>query len=105
MWEHMSEFLALLAVIISVLTFLLNYQDKKKQTKATLLNTEARTKETETDSMLKRMTWLEKQVELLTGENITLRERLQIAEITIEDLQAELKKFKCPEVEYGATND
>ena len=98
MWEHMSEFLALVAIIISIFTFISSYKDKKKQTKATLLNTEARTEETETDSMLKRMEWLEKQVLLLTGENIILRERLQIAEITIEDLQAELKKFKCPEV-------
>jgi len=97
MWEYMSEFLALIAVIISIITFFLNYQDKKKQAKATLLNTEARTEETETDSMLKRMVWLEQQVKLLTGENIMLRERLQIAEMTIEELKAQIRIFECPD--------
>ena len=97
MWEHMSEFLALVAIIISIFTFISSYKDKKKQTKATLLNTEARTEETETDSMLKRMEWLEKRVLLLTGENIILRERLQIAEMTIEELQAQIRIFECPD--------
>ena len=93
MWEHMSEFLSLVAVIISVLTFILGYKDKKKQAVATLLNTEARTEETEINAMLKRMTWLEQQVITLTDENIVLRERLQAAETTIEDLRASLRVY------------
>ena len=94
MWEHMSEFLSLIAVVISLFTFISGYRDKKKQTKATLLNTEARTEETETNSMLKRMEWLEGQVELLTNENIVLRERVQTAEATIEGLSASLRVYQ-----------
>jgi len=94
MWEHMSEFLSLLAVLISVVTYIIGYRDKKKLDLATIKNTEARTVETETNSMLKRMSWLEEQVELLTNENIVLRERLQTAEITIEDLKTQLRVYQ-----------
>jgi len=98
MWEHMSEYLSLIAVLISLFTFISGYRDKKKLAVATLLNTEARTVETETNSMLKRMTWLEGQVELLTNENIILRERLQTAETIIEDLQVKLIAYQeCEE--------
>jgi len=98
MWEHMSEYLSLIAVLISLFTFISGYRDKKKLAVATLLNTEARTVETETNSMLKRMTWLEGQVELLTNENIVLRERLQTAETIIEDLQVKLIAYQeCEE--------
>ena len=90
----MSEFLSLLAVLISVVTYIIGYRDKKKLDLATIKNTEARTVETETNSMLKRMSWLEEQVELLTNENIVLRERLQAAEITIEDLKTQLRVYQ-----------
>ena len=90
----MSEFLSLLAVLISVVTYIIGYRDKKKLDLATIKNTEARTEETETDSMLKRMIWLEGQVELLTNENIVLRERLHTAEITIEDLKTQLRVYQ-----------
>jgi len=94
MWEHMSEILSLIAVLISIVTYIIGYRDKKKLSTATLENTIARTEETETNSMLKRMTWLEGQVELLTNENIVLRERLQTAETIIEDLQVKLSVYQ-----------
>ena len=94
MWEHMSEILSLIAVLISIATYIIGYRDKKKLSVATLENTIARTEETETNSMLKRMTWLEGQVELLTNENIVLRERVQTAEATIEELSALLRVYQ-----------
>ena len=94
MWEHMSELLSLLAVLISVATYIIGYRDKKKLAIATLENTKARTEETEINSMLKRMVWLEGQVDLLTNENIVLRERLQTAEATIEELRASLRVYQ-----------
>ena len=98
MWEHMSEFVSLIAILISLFTLITGYRDKKKLSIATLENTIARTEETETNSMLKRMTWLEGQVELLTNENIVLRERLQTAETIIEDLQVKLRAYQeCEE--------
>ena len=98
MWEHMSEILSLIAVLISIATYIIGYRDKKKLSIATLENTIARTEETETNSMLKRMTWLEGQVELLTNENIILRERLQTTETIIEDLQVKLRAYQeCEE--------
>ena len=94
MWEHMSELLSLLAVLISVATYIIGYRDKKKLAIATLENTKARTEETEINSMLKRMVWLEGQVDLLTNENIVLRERVQTAETIIEDLQVKLRAYQ-----------
>jgi len=93
MWEHLSEFISLIAIFISLFSLITGYKDKKKLAIATLKNTEARTEETETNSMLKRMAWLEEQVELLTNENILLRERLQLAEATIENLEDKLKVY------------
>jgi len=94
MWEHMSELLSLLAVLISVGTYIIGYRDKKKLAIATLENTIAKTEETEINSMLKRMVWLEGQVDLLANENIVLRERLQTAEATIEELRASLRVYQ-----------
>ena len=90
----MSELLSLLAVLISVATYIIGYRDKKKLAIATLENTKARTEETEINSMLKRMVWLEGQVDLLTNENIVLRERVQTAEATIEELSASLRVYQ-----------